>query len=664
MALFASLCSLSPALAYFALSSQVMNGSTNIVTVPFPYIAQSDVKVSLNGSVTTAFSWLTSSTIQFTASAGSLNGSTVALQRMTAISLPSVVFAAGSLDPNDLNLSSRQHLYVEQEMEDQFIGLGVGLASGTPGLLGRSGNTTIFGTVSGALASGYCLQADQYGNITTSGSACLVGSLTAATILPNGVTGTTQALTDNSNKVATDAFVQGVAGTASIKYLSNYSPVNDGAYLTIGVSIASGSHALTLALPSFSSGDCHTGGGCTGATDKAIIVSGAGASGAPLVTTITGYTSTTQVTLAGTASSTLSSSTQTVIFGTDNTTAIQNWINACLGGATCVDALGSYVFTGTINITAGMKLQGHGGGSWGATLYYAGNGTAINVNTNSAVAISDFNYVSIPGYGNHVSSVGFNFTAPTGTNYGSRISGTDISGFATAVNSANAQQMFFNTMNINNVEQGFQLADAAQPYAGGYLITNVNVGCNVADASKGFAAISLTSGGNLQVSNSMLHFCQYALVASPNIASLKLGDIYFSNVSMEQNSQACVYLQASAAASQDIDSATFTGGDCAGGTPNGFYLGNLDTDPILDVAIHGMQILPDSATSSPAYGITVHGGNRGTNIGGNMFGGGGGTNNTAILTFTGAVGCSMGNTFRSLTHNLTDNSGGTWLTSC
>ena len=95
-----------------------MNGSTNIVTVPFGYINQSDVVVYLNGTLTTAYTWLTSSTIQFTASASSLNGSTVLVVRNTSLAIPDVTFSAGPLSYADLNTAVLQLLYAVQEVND------------------------------------------------------------------------------------------------------------------------------------------------------------------------------------------------------------------------------------------------------------------------------------------------------------------------------------------------------------------------------------------------------------------------------------------------------------------------------------------------------------------------------------------------------------------
>ncbi len=110
--------SITPSLAFFATSSVTETGATNIVSVPFPYINQTDVSVYVNGVLTTAYTWPTSSTIQMTASAASLSGSTIMVVRNTGIASPDVTFTSGGLDPADLNTVVLQQLYSEQEATD------------------------------------------------------------------------------------------------------------------------------------------------------------------------------------------------------------------------------------------------------------------------------------------------------------------------------------------------------------------------------------------------------------------------------------------------------------------------------------------------------------------------------------------------------------------
>lgn len=110
--------------------------------------------------------------------------------------------------------------------------------------------------------------------------------------------------------------------------------VNDGA-------MTSATATLTSSTASFSSSD----------VGKVISVNGAGASGVPLTTTILSFGSSTSVTLNASASTTVSSAR--VVYGTDDTSAIQACHDAMpsSSGAKMYIPAGVYCITGNISIT-------------------------------------------------------------------------------------------------------------------------------------------------------------------------------------------------------------------------------------------------------------------------------------------------------------------------
>jgi hypothetical protein len=116
--------------------------------------------------------------------------------------------------------------------------------------------------------------------------------------------------------------------------VKTYGATGDGVSLN-GGSMSAGSAILTISGASFSSADA----------GKPICVAGAGASGAPLVTTIINGSGNT-ATLASTASTTVT--TAIVTYGTDNSSAIQAAINACFrgGGGIVWFPLGLYMING------------------------------------------------------------------------------------------------------------------------------------------------------------------------------------------------------------------------------------------------------------------------------------------------------------------------------
>lgn len=92
---------------------------------------------------------------------------------------------------------------------------------------------------------------------------------------------------------------------------------------------------------------------------KAVVVSGAGAAGANLVTTISAYVASNQVTLAANAGTSLS--TASVTYGTDDTAALQAWITYLIvNGRKGVLPAANYLISGQLNFSTrpGWSIEG------------------------------------------------------------------------------------------------------------------------------------------------------------------------------------------------------------------------------------------------------------------------------------------------------------------
>jgi hypothetical protein len=98
------------------------DGATTNFTVTFPYIAEADVSVYLDGvlkTVTTDYTWFNATTIQFLSAPGV--AVVVKLQRGTTDTARLVDFQdAGNLTEADLDLNSDQMFYLVQEGLDNF----------------------------------------------------------------------------------------------------------------------------------------------------------------------------------------------------------------------------------------------------------------------------------------------------------------------------------------------------------------------------------------------------------------------------------------------------------------------------------------------------------------------------------------------------------------
>jgi hypothetical protein len=95
------------------------NGSTTQYPVAFPYIRKEHIVTYVNYTLTSAFTWVNDSTIQFTTAPGA--GVRVEIRRLTPLPGNLVDYADGStLVAADLDTSNLQHLYKEQEIDDDI----------------------------------------------------------------------------------------------------------------------------------------------------------------------------------------------------------------------------------------------------------------------------------------------------------------------------------------------------------------------------------------------------------------------------------------------------------------------------------------------------------------------------------------------------------------
>lgn len=120
--------------------------------------------------------------------------------------------------------------------------------------------------------------------------------------------------------------------------------------------ITSGQATLTVTGAGFVGGD----------VGKIIIIPGAAAAGGVLYTTISVYTSATQVTIAANAGSTLSSSSGRIYTGTNDDTAVQAAITAAqaLPGGTVLLSNAYMLSSGVTVAKAWLTMRGYNGGSY------------------------------------------------------------------------------------------------------------------------------------------------------------------------------------------------------------------------------------------------------------------------------------------------------------
>lgn len=90
------------------------NGSTVLYSFTFPYLETTDIKVSLNGTPTTAYTLANATTVQFNSAPA--NGAAIRIYRVTDDAALTATFVSGSaIRAVDLNDNFTQNLYVTQE---------------------------------------------------------------------------------------------------------------------------------------------------------------------------------------------------------------------------------------------------------------------------------------------------------------------------------------------------------------------------------------------------------------------------------------------------------------------------------------------------------------------------------------------------------------------
>ena len=104
---------------FYAYDQYPGNGSTDTYSITFPYIATTDIVVTLDDVVTTAFTFLSSTQIQFDSPPGA--GVTIGIKRQTTRGSRNVDFEDGSALPeSDLDGNANQMFYIMQELLDDF----------------------------------------------------------------------------------------------------------------------------------------------------------------------------------------------------------------------------------------------------------------------------------------------------------------------------------------------------------------------------------------------------------------------------------------------------------------------------------------------------------------------------------------------------------------
>lgn len=179
------------------------NGSTTNYSFTFPYLETTDIKVSLNGTVTTAYTLANATTVQFNTAPA--NGAAIRIYRETDDSSLQATFYPGSaIRSSDLNDNFTQNLYVTQEANN------VSAAATTTANTALTNSNTAISTANSAVstantASSNASAAVSTANTASSNASAAVSTANTASTNASAAVSTANAATATANSAAADA---------------------------------------------------------------------------------------------------------------------------------------------------------------------------------------------------------------------------------------------------------------------------------------------------------------------------------------------------------------------------------------------------------------------------------------------------------------------------
>jgi hypothetical protein len=167
------------------------NGSTVLFSFTFPYLETTDINVSVNGTVTTAYTLANATTIQFTTAPA--NGAAIRIYRQTDdVALAATFYPGSAIRSNDLNDNFTQNLYVTQEANN------VSAAATTTANSALAASASATSTSNAALSQSASALSTSASAVSTANAA----SATAATSLSQSSAAVSTANTANANATA------------------------------------------------------------------------------------------------------------------------------------------------------------------------------------------------------------------------------------------------------------------------------------------------------------------------------------------------------------------------------------------------------------------------------------------------------------------------------
>ena len=193
------------------------NGSTTNYSFTFPYLEETDIKVTLNGTLTTAYTFANATTISFTTAPGA--GVAIRIYRDTDTdNLQSTFFAGSAIRAQDLNDNFLQNNYSVQEIRARNVDPSNAVFTGNVNFGNNKGTNLANGTNAGDAVNKAQLDASQNYNDAQLASAVASASTQASNAAASASSAASQAsaVTTQANNAAGSAqSASTAAGTAT-----------------------------------------------------------------------------------------------------------------------------------------------------------------------------------------------------------------------------------------------------------------------------------------------------------------------------------------------------------------------------------------------------------------------------------------------------------------
>jgi hypothetical protein len=240
-------------------NNYVGNGSTVLYSFTFPYLATSDIKVSLDGVTTTSYTLANATTVQF--NAAPTNGTKIRIYRETADgSLSSTFYPGSSIRSQDLNNNFTQNLYVTQEARNTSAAAtttAAGAVTSSNTALSQSAaavstantaSTNASAAVSTAnTASANASTAVSTANTASANATTAVNTANSATTTANNATSTANSATSTANTALSTANTALTNANAAVSTANTASTNASAAVSTANTASTNSSAAVTTA---------------------------------------------------------------------------------------------------------------------------------------------------------------------------------------------------------------------------------------------------------------------------------------------------------------------------------------------------------------------------------------------------------------------------------